>query len=370
MTEHLVFGWRSAVLGVAAGQMLFVAAALAGTAANRAANRCLAALLVVLAGVLVPDIIGFAGFYDAFPWLSFAPFACPLAVAPLLYLYAVALTEGYLPPRAAWHLAPGAVQFVYQAISFCLPLGLKTRWDTVSTPVVAPVVTTVLVAGLLAYGVASLRLLRRYRAALADQRSDDDRFAARWLSRAVAALLVLLAAWVVYEGYDRMVAPLDYFSAVGLYLVIAVVGSFLAVEGWRHADRRFPPIAPAVAGLDPKPPRDWAATMAEWHDRIAAGGWAADPELSLAGLARLLATNTTTLSRAINLGAGVNFSTYIARLRAEAVAADLREGSDADLLTLALDAGFGSKASFNRAFQARFGESPSAYRRRHGAKPA
>lgn len=336
--------------------------------ANRSANLSLAALLVVLAGVLTPDIIGFAGFYDAFPWLSFAPFACPLAVGPLLWFYAYGLINGRLPRHAWHHLAPASLQFAYQAASFCLPLAVKVQWDLIATPVAAPSAAAGLIASLAAYGIISLRLLQRYRAALADQRSDDERFAVRWLRLTVTALLLMLVVWSVYEGYDRLIAPLDYFGTIGLYLAVAAVGLFLAVEGWRHADRRFPAIEPIAAATEAKPPRDWTSLMSDWAARVAEHRWYADPELSLAGLARLLGTNTTTLSRAINLGAGVNFSAFIAMQRADAVAAKIRAGSDSDLLTLALDAGFGSKASFNRAFQGTFGESPSTYRRRHGAK--
>ena len=39
-------------------------------------------------------------------------------------------------------------------------------------------------------------------------------------------------------------------------------------------------------------------------------------------------------------------------------------GRDDDLLDLALEAGFSSKASFNRAFRSAMGVTPSDYRRR------
>ena len=57
------------------------------------------------------------------------------------------------------------------------------------------------------------------------------------------------------------------------------------------------------------------------------------------------------------------------------MAAAIDAGARADLLTMALDAGFSSKASFNRAFQARYGMTPSAYRRtsqimNNGAEPS
>ena len=48
-----------------------------------------------------------------------------------------------------------------------------------------------------------------------------------------ALLLVLLAAWTGYNAWDRFVTPLDYFGVLGLYLIIAAIGCYLAVEGWR-----------------------------------------------------------------------------------------------------------------------------------------
>jgi AraC-like DNA-binding protein len=375
----LVFGWRTAVLALASAQMLLIAVPLLRTLRNRTANRCLGALLIVLTGVLTPFTIGFAGYYDRYPWLSFAPFAVPLAVGPLLYFYTHALARGTLPPRPRWHLVPALLQFGYQAASFCLPLEAKDRWDRFSTPVVDPLVALGTVGGLAAYCLVSLQLLRHYRAALAQQRSDDHRHSARWLSRAVAAMLVLLAAWTGYNAWDRLVAPLDYFSALGLYLVIAAIGCYLAVEGWRHASLSFVPALvpapPAAAAPEPMPmatatERDWRALGERWAAEVRSANWHRDPELSLGTLARLLGTNSTHLSRALNDGLGLSFSTFIAGLRCETVAAALRAGRQDDLLDLALEAGFGSKATFNRAFQAAYGQSPSAYRRAHGSNPA
>jgi AraC-like DNA-binding protein len=78
-----------------------------------------------------------------------------------------------------------------------------------------------------------------------------------------------------------------------------------------------------------------------------------------------LGVNANYLSRAVNDGLGQNFSEMINGMRAEAVAAELdREGERTDLLELALEVGFGSKSSFNSAFRARFGVTPSAYRLR------
>jgi len=50
------------------------AALLLRGATNRSANRLLALLLTVVALRVLPYIIGFAGFCDAYPWLSYLPY--------------------------------------------------------------------------------------------------------------------------------------------------------------------------------------------------------------------------------------------------------------------------------------------------------
>jgi AraC-like DNA-binding protein len=359
--EDLAFGWRTAILAVAVVQLLAIAAGLTRTMANRAANRTLAVLLVVLAGIVTPWMIGFAGFYDRWPWLTFAPFSITLAVAPLLWLYAQSLVNGRWPADALLHLAPPALQFTFLAVSFALPMPLKGRWADLSNPITSPVFALGTVAGLALYGVAGLRLLACYRRRLAAERSDDARFAARWLSRAIGALAVLLPVWAIYAVWDA-VAPLGYWKLMGLHVAIAAFGLYLAIEGWRHADLPFPHLGEA----EPAPPaaRDWSQAGEGWARTVRESGWAAEPELSLASLARKLGTNANYLSRALNDGLGLGFSAFVNGLRSESVAKALDSGDRRDLLELALEAGFTSKASFNRAFRARFGTSPSAYRRR------
>jgi AraC-like DNA-binding protein len=102
-----------------------------------------------------------------------------------------------------------------------------------------------------------------------------------------------------------------------------------------------------------------------WRQATEAAGWWREPDLTLAELARRLGTNTAYLSRAVNEGLGMNFNAFVNRMRAEEVARRMQADPDArDLLQLALEAGFSSKATFNRAFLAALGVTPSAFRRR------
>jgi len=366
MSDDLSFGWRTAVLLVATVQLLLIAAALTRPIENRAANRTLALLLVVLAGICTPWMIGFAGFYDRWQWLSFVPVAITLGVAPLFYLYVHALVRGRWPAQAWRHMVPALAQFGYLAACFLiLRQPLKNEWLSQADFAYSLVTGLGIIAGMTGYGLASLKLLRDYRSALAERRSDDHRFAARWLSSAIIALFVLMLVWTGYLFWD-LVSPLGYRGLMGLYVAIAAIALFLGIEGWRHASAPFP----EIAALDEaENARDWRALGEQWAEETRRQGWYLEPELSIAGLARRLGTNTGYLSRALNEGLGLNFSTFINRLRSEAVARAIGEGSGADLLAIALASGFSSKASFNRAFRARYGVSPSAYRRQRGSIP-
>lgn len=362
MFGGLSFGWRTAVLTVAVIQLLVLALALSRTLANRIANVTLALLLCVMAAMVTPWLIGFAGFYDKWMWLSFAPLQLSLAVTPLAWLYLASLTEGFWPERGWRHLVPGALQFAYLGVCFLFPIELKLAWAERSSGFYSLLTSAAMLLQIAGYGRLAALRLTAYRAALGDNVADEARYAVRWLGGALLALGLLFAVWSAYLIWD-LIAPLGYVRLMGLYLAIATVALYLGIEGWRHAALPFPQLSELAIEPPQADPRDWTQQGQQWAGEVRDAGWARDPELTLALLARRLGTNTAYLSRAINQGEGVNFASFIARLRAEAVATRLRTGDRADLLMIALDEGFGSKASFNRAFTAALGVAPSAYRR-------
>jgi AraC-like DNA-binding protein len=77
-----------------------------------------------------------------------------------------------------------------------------------------------------------------------------------------------------------------------------------------------------------------------------------EPELTLADLAKKLQTNSSVLSRVINQCFMLNFNDYINKYRVEDVIAKMSDPKfrNQTLLSIAFDAGFNSKSTFNRAF--------------------
>jgi AraC-like DNA-binding protein len=354
-------------LGVAFG--LTVALLLACTRANTTANRLLAALLVVFALKLVPYALGFAGYYDAYPWLSFAPFDFGLSIGPLLYLHVRRLTASAMPRHWTWHLLPGALQLGYYATMFAQPLATKNHWNSVvHAPWIDPLETLLELLSFSIYLWLTLRTYRAYQHWLDAHLSNREAFRIVWLRNVLLAFLLVWPVWAVYEALSYSI-DFNYFQRFPLYVFLTMLVFYLGLEGWRHAGTAYPLVAKLLRPTpEPAPStvtarRDWASQARGWMTRTEDAGWWRDPDLSLERLARHLGTNTAYLSRALNEGLGMSFNSAINRLRVVDVCRRLSsDGADDDLLTVAFAAGFSSKTSFNRTFKAQTGKTPSQFR--------
>ena len=337
------------------------AAMLCCTPVNRLANGLLAALISVLALYTLPYVIGYAGYYDAYPWLSFAPYNLTLSIGPLLYLYlASASGGGSAVPRGWWrHLLPALAQMLYYSVIFCQSLPFKNHWDgAVHRPYVEPVERVLLLASLCGYLSLAYRQYQQCRGTRA-----------AWLRNLLVAAGLTAAFWLLLTVAEFAWSGLSYFQRFPFYLWLAILIGYLGTAGYQQGTLIFQTAEsrqtnrPAVA-----------TTLAElgdrWRATILAERWWRDPDLTLATLAQHLGTNTTTLSRGLNEGLGRNFNEMINRLRVDAVAAALNRCDDRPLLEIALAEGFNSKASFNRAFKLYTGETPTQFRQRAMSQPA
>jgi len=89
----------------------------------------------------------------------------------------------------------------------------------------------------------------------------------------------------------------------------------------------------------------------------------ADHDLRVASLASMLNVPEYKLRKKINQQLGYrNFNQFVNRYRIEEAGVKLREDMRKPVLSIALDVGFRSISSFNTAFQAQFGVSPTKYR--------
>ena len=378
------FGPRSILLLIGTAHGLVLAALLLRSPENRTANRLLALLLGAVSLRVFPNIIGFAGFYDAYPWLSCFPYDWSLGYGALIWLYTRVICRGSLPARWRWHLAPSALQGMYYTVMFVQPLAFKNRWnETIHDPRIVPFETAWTMLAMTIYLVLAWREYQRYQRWLDADLSNREEFRLTWLRVFLLSFGLTLMLWSGTALFDVFVRSLNYFDRFPLYLWFSILIYGLGAGGLRSARQLYPresSLAECAAdtatasglGVTPLSPgdnrqADWVTMAKRWSRLVREEEWWREPDLTAPLLARRLATNTSYLSRALNDGLGQNFNQFINRLRVEAVHAELaRPEQNRDVLEIALDAGFNSKASFNRVFKRLCGETPTEFRRRHG----
>jgi AraC-like DNA-binding protein len=366
-------GTLSLSLAIGAANGFALSLILAFTARRRQANLVLSGLIALLALRLGPYILGFAGAYDAHRWLTFLPFDLSFAFGPLLWIYVRTLTEGTTPPRWWLHLAPALIQLIYWLACFSLPATAKWAWYTGGhLQVVGPIGAAAGLVSAGAYLAMSWRAADRYRHWLDGAFANRDEARLPTLRVLLAAFGVTLALATAVALTSWFIVELDYFARFPLMIAFAALSYALGLLGWHNASLDYPPFRPVPdTALDPPmvPEPGYAALAAKWRARTVEAGWWRDETLDLARLARQLGTSPRTLSRALSEGLSQTFREFIGRIRVEAVARALSDPANSEpILQIALAAGFNSKASFNRAFRAFHGMTPSAWRRQAAEK--
>lgn len=337
----------------------------------RSANRILALLVALISLRLLIYVFGFAGLYDDHPWITFAPLDASLAFGPLIWLAIVRLTTETLPRHWRWHFLPVLVQLTYSFIAFSLPLDDKLRWFR------GPHLDYVEPLGLLAMLSSSATYLylgwqrqRDYQRWLDEHFADREPWRLGWITAILAAFALTFLVALAAAGVNATVIPLDYFNRTPVIIASSLLAYALGLLGWRHADLQLPPQPidaqpsddnDAVSAPQSQPSRP-AAAFGQWAARIEGDEWWRENGLTLAKVAKRLGTSERTLSRGLSEAAGCNFNMFINRLRVNAVIGTMAQDSQSDLLALAFDAGFNSKASFNRAFRRQTGMTPSQWR--------
>ena len=181
-------------------------------------------------------------------------------------------------------------------------------------------------------------------------------------------LAVFGTHWVLSIG-SGLVWFLDPPAAVpavleGASLVaLAAFAGVVAVSGLRrHPALEPPPPAPYADGLE-------AAERAGLASRLRAlvetDQPHLDPDLTALSLAERLGASPRELSEILTVEFESGFYDFVNGLRVDEAKRLLADPSRADstVLEILFEAGFSSKSAFHRAFKARAGQTPSAYRR-------
>ncbi|RZV37957.1 MAG: AraC family transcriptional regulator [Chromatiales bacterium] len=367
-SHTLVMNWRSAMLAIIMLCAMIPLGYLYSRKIERRAVAWLGALVMAAVVSGIPVVAGFAGAFDVWPGLTFLPVQMTLLLGPLVFFHARALMLGQPNGHYWWLLLPGAVYWIYQLWAFLFLGDHTAKWafnEAVHYPYVLPAVFYAGL-GLMAWALFAIwRMRTRYLAWLQDHYSDDDAFDPAWLMHLIAIGVPLVVVWALENFLGRIIG-LNYAERFWAEFSVFVLLFFVSLEALARIQRPYPKMAeprgPAATRSRDRSERDWSAEGLRLQAAVLENGWHLQPGLSLQELARRFGMNQAYVSRALNQGFRLSFSSFINGLRVEHAKVLLDEGR-MSLLDVAMASGFGSKASFNRAFKLFSGLTPSAYRR-------
>lgn len=383
----LTLDWLHLIVLLGAVQGVILAAALAARRRNRTANRLLAALMLAFALFMATGVYHSANLESEYPHFFGFGYPMPFLFGPLVYLYAVAAADRSwrMRPQDWLHFLPFVI-----VVGGGLPiylLGAEAKLAAMQR-ILAGDVTLLMkietpfrfVSGL-GYGAATIVFLKRHGSRIEQNYSSTERVNLRWLlwlGASAAGIWVMATAFTV-SNFERA----DDFISLAVAALVCIVGymGLRQPEILRFETAEFPvvrkpevvqeDVAEAAAPVDTARYERSGLSPAESkriRERLLAAMDAGRPwaesELTLSDLAGQLGTTAHKLSEVLNTEIGETFYDFVNGYRVREVQRRIAAGEARALkiLSLALDAGFASKSTFNQVFKKHTNQTPSDFR--------
>ncbi|KAB7732076.1 helix-turn-helix domain-containing protein [Rudanella paleaurantiibacter] len=366
---------------------------LRGRREERLSDILLGWVLVGMAFNIWEYMLGFGGIEILWNQLEFFPRTLGYLLPVLCYFYlrTQVNTDFRFSRRDGWHAVPFLIQVTYHLVVFAQGPNFVRYWKT---QVNGPYHLDDLefwfgVVIDLYYLFLSLRLYRQYRAWITNQFSETDSISFRWFRNFLIALTLATLFGFLMDGLS-VALSLNFWQNWWDELAKVVLIYYISINGYAQVQpgRRLAfqaesvpePVllAESVPGREaltpvgrgahqpigtPPVPDGLVPLRDTLLQYMAAEKPYLEPDLSLTDLARRMHTNPVVLSQVINTGVGKNFNDFVNEYRVEEFKRQLLNPANTHLsfLGLALNCGFNSKATFNRAFRKFTGTSPKEF---------
>ena len=364
------FNFRSILVFICILQGLIFAGLLTirGVRQRSRADLWLAVLIVLLCSSLITPLIGFANVYDNNQWLTYFPFSIAYSYGLCVWFYTVNLTDSRhrLTRRDLLLFVPTTVYLAYRLFLF----GHRVEWkswfdDNYGDAFGAAIFVTEAVWNL-TFLYLAIRHYRKYRVWLDANFSDTEKIKFDWLRNFLYLFTSVVVLGALFDFANSFVVRLSYIQYFYFEIVLALGTYYLAVAGYLRSRTIELTFAEEPDAAD-EPRRQLLsdAEMARLRSRLLAvmsdERPYLDPSLTLTDLTRAVGVNSTVLSHLINKGFEKNFNDFINEYRINEVKSRLRATDDETMLAIALESGFNSKATFNRAFKKFTGRTPREF---------
>ena len=304
---------------------------------------------------------------EIFPafWSQFLlPLLFQFAWGPLLLLY----TQSTL--YKGFHLQRTHILLFVPSIIFDVLLKIVLQWTSIDVELRSDIsflidfMASVHFSYFIFRSIATLRL---YRKGLEGFYANISTQTIRWLVSLYVICGVLLGCWLFYMistvwlySYNLPFANMKTYYPGYMWFSGSV---YYLIYKWYQSpsvQQINKPIKPQKSNK--KPVYDPNEVLKEVRSKC----YYQDPKLTLKKLATQMQLTINDLSQTINVGLNKSFNDFINELRVEEVKRKMRDPKYAHLsqLGIALESGFNSKATFNRAFKKFVGMNPSGYQKK------
>lgn len=343
-------------------------------------DRLLGWIMFILAMELQDYTFGFAGINFLWNELNGFPRSVSLLFGPIVYFYFLAQTNrGFrLKKRHLWHFLPYGLYLCYKFFFFFQgPEAVQNSQESTLDLVLTYFLRVLQAISFTYYLSQCFSIYRKYRKWSQDQFSNLDLIDFKWFRNFIFSMIV----WLIFRELMMVmdvIFKLDFYQDWWWNLALVAVSVYIGLKGYSQKQPAkinfvidqvddIPRNEPFVIqeesfspkGLDPEKEQiaNKLSKIME-NDRLFL-----QPELSLHELSQYLQTNPALLSAGINQIFGKNFNDYINGLRIEEFIRKYQADRDRrfTLLSHAMDSGFNSKATFNRAFKKVKGKSPQEF---------
>lgn len=375
-------------------------------------DKWLSFFLLICILYICPWMLGFAGWYngniciECRNFLFYMPFHHTLLMGPVIYFY----VQSLLNPRFKFtskhwlHLLPGMLFIVWNIVVAVTDRIILKRYFLMDGDNDPDFQTWYIAAGLISvlfYLVLCLRYYNNYRKFIVQELSFADTVSFNWVRNFLVACFIYFLSSLVIGCCNLIGIDIKYTDAWWYYLLFALLFYYIAITGYSNSIENkvkfeldflkfqmpLQLAAPTttvedavfeVVNEEAKPENrvtDQALSsevpssqiILQWKTKVfeavVTQKQYQNPELTLTDLAKYLSTNPSMLSKIINQSFEMNFNDFVNFYRVEEVKEKLQNPANASLtiMSIAYDAGFNSKATFNRAFKKLTGKNPKEF---------
>jgi AraC-like DNA-binding protein len=349
-------------------------------------NLLLGNILLMISIKIAYWMLGFAGWYDSHDtytsFMFYFPFNIICLIGTLIYFYFLSATNqdfkfekrhvNHLILPILWAVVILSKLSLDYVFYFPFPKTPFTQFGTKGP--FAEIDKTILFnliscSSLIYYLLLTFKSFHAYKRYAVQNLSSLENLDFVWLRNILLALASGLVLMFVYQIVN-WITPLTYKADWYSYLFLGLLVYYLGIKGYMFQGSDKPALYfnetvknDENQSNDIKVFPDLPIHMQELTQLLDQQKPYLISELTLSQLAAMMTLNAGLLSKVINMGYNLNFNDFINSYRIKEVISKInnQHHKKVTLLGIALDSGFNSKATFNRAFKKQTGKTPVEY---------